>query len=53
MKKLYTIEEVVEISRLHLNTVYRHIQAGKLKAHKVGKQWRITKEDLEKYLKGE
>ena len=53
MEKFYTIEEIAEISRLHLNTVYRHLRQGKLKAHKVGNQWRVTQEALDKYLKGE
>lgn len=53
MKELYTTEEVARASKLSEFTIRRHIKQGKLKAHKVGSEWRITKEDLEKYLKGE
>ena len=31
-------------------TVYRWIQSGKLMAYKAGKQYRIKKEDLDKFV---
>ena len=52
MEKIYTMEEVAELSKFHLNSVYRHIRTGKLKAHRVGGVWRITETNLKEYLYG-
>lgn len=48
----YSIEEVAGKLKVAYLTVYRWIQAGKLKALKAGKQYRIRKEDLHIFLKG-
>lgn len=53
MQKFYTVQEVIKISRLHMNTIYRHIQEGKLKARRIGNRYRIAEEDLKKYMEGE
>ena len=47
--KLLTIREVAEILRVSERSVNRYIEAGKLKASKIG-QWRIKESDLEKFL---
>lgn len=49
-EQYYTIEEVAEMLKVAYLTVYRWIQAGKLKAVKAGKQYRIKKEDVDKFL---
>jgi excisionase family DNA binding protein len=46
----YTIQEVADKLKVAYLTVYRWIQSEKLKAVKAGKQHRITKVDLEKFL---
>ena len=46
----YTIQEVADKLKVAYLTVYRWIQAGKLEAVKAGKQYRITKENLEKFI---
>ena len=50
MDKLLTIREVAEILRVSERSVNRYIEAGRLKASKIG-QWRISQKDLEKFLK--
>ena len=50
-EQYYTIEEVAKMLKVAYLTVYRWIQAGKLIACKAGKQYRIKKEDLDKFLK--
>ena len=52
MEKLYTLEEVAELSKLHLNTLYRHINSGLLSAYKIGNYYRVKETDLELYLYG-
>jgi excisionase family DNA binding protein len=47
----YSIEEVANQLKVAYLTVYRWVQAGKLKALKAGKQYRIKKVDLDSFLK--
>ena len=47
----YSIEEVAKLLKVAYLTVYRWIQAGKLISLKAGKQYRITKHDLEMFMK--
>jgi excisionase family DNA binding protein len=53
MKKeeYYSIEEVAKMLKVAYLTVYRWIQAKKLIALKAGKQYRITKNDLGKFMR--
>lgn len=46
----YTINQVAEILEVHHKTVRGFITEGKLKASKVGKQWRISKQDLYSFM---
>lgn len=50
-EQFYSIEEVAKMLKVAYLTVYRWIQAGKLKSHKAGKQYRIKKEDLDIFIK--
>lgn len=47
--KLLTIKEVAKILRVSERSVNRYIEAGKLKAFKIG-QWRIGEKDLKEFL---
>jgi excisionase family DNA binding protein len=44
---LYSAEQVAEILGLHVRTVRNYVRDGRLKAVRIGKQYRIAKEDLE------
>jgi excisionase family DNA binding protein len=46
---LYSIEQVAELLNLHVKTVRRYVQDGRLKAKRIGKQYRITRPDLEAF----
>ncbi len=46
----YSIEEISKMLKVAYLTVYRWIQSGKLNAMKAGKQYRIEKNVLEKFL---
>lgn len=50
-EQYYSIEEVAKILKVAYLTVYRWIRADKLKSHKAGKQYRIKKSDLDRFLK--
>lgn len=49
IEKLFTIEEIAKILRVHTRTVTRYIEAGKLRASKLG-VWRIKQSDLNAFL---
>ena len=48
--KLYTLDEVAEIVRLTKRTLYNYIKAGKLRASRMGKGWRVTPEALQELI---
>ncbi len=45
-EKLYTAEDVAQITGLTLRTIRNYIKSGKLKGRRVGVQWRFTAEDI-------
>lgn len=51
IEQYYSIEELAKMLKVAYLTVYRWIQAGKLKSVKAGKQYRIKKENLDNFLK--
>jgi len=48
--KFYTAEELAKELRVNIMTIYRYIKAGKLKAYKIGKEFRIDKKEFNKFL---
>ena len=46
---LYTVEQAAEVLDLHVKTIRRYIHEGKLKAKRIGKEYRITRVDLEEF----
>jgi excisionase family DNA binding protein len=48
-EELLTVEAAAEALSLHAKTVLRHIREGRLRATKVGKQYRILRSDLAAY----
>lgn len=53
IQNLISLEEAVEHLGTSRPTFYRWLRSGKIKGHKVGRQWRFTREDLDRYAKGE
>lgn len=49
-KKVYTIDELVDMLQVTRRTIYNYIKEGKLKAVKIGKYWRIPDKALEEFL---
>jgi len=52
MKKqeFYTAKELAEKLRVNIMTIYRYIKAGRLKAYKMSKEFRIDKKEFNKFL---
>lgn len=51
LNKFYTAEELANELRVNIMTIYRYIRAGKLKAYKMSKEFRIDKKEFNKFLK--
>lgn len=50
-KEFYKAEDLAEKLDVNIMTIYRYIKAGKLKAYKIGKEFRIDKSEFERFLK--
>ena len=48
--KFYTVDQIAEILGMHHKTIRKFITEGKLRANKVGKQWRISGHDLSNFM---
>ncbi len=47
----YLVSEIAEKLRVSEMTIYRYIKAGRMDAYKFGKEFRVTKEAFENFLK--
>ena len=50
-KQIYDANEVAAILRISYRTLLRIIKRGDIKVSRIGNQYRITKEELERVLK--
>lgn len=46
----YLVDELADKLRVNRMTIYRYIKAGKLEAHKIGKEYRIAKRIFNNFL---
>ena len=46
----YKAEELAKKLEVNIMTIYRYIKAGKLKAYKIGKEFRIDKKEFDEFL---
>jgi len=53
INRIMTIKEAAEYLKVHQLTIYRLAQKGKIPFSKVGRQWRVKKEILEKWVEQE
>ena len=49
-ERFYTIDQIAEKLGMHHKTIRKFITEGKLRANKVGKQWRISGHDLSIFM---
>ncbi len=50
LSRMLTVAEVASVMRVSRMTVYRLIRRGQLRAVKVGRNYRVREDDLERYL---
>ncbi|GAB2658679.1 helix-turn-helix domain-containing protein [Kribbella swartbergensis] len=48
-QELYSVEQVASRLGLHVRTIRNYVRDGRLKAVRIGKQYRIAREDLEAF----
>lgn len=51
-KKLYSVKELTSILHITALTICEYFRKGKIKGHKIGKNWYVSKENLEVFLEG-
>lgn len=50
-KDILTLKELQVLLHIGKNTALRLVQSGEIEAFRVGKQWRIVKDSIIKYIK--
>ena len=48
--QFYRAEELADVLKLNVMTIYRYIKGKKLKAYKIGKEYRIDKIEFARFL---
>lgn len=51
--KIYTVEEVADLLTLKPETVRVMLRDNELNGFKAGKAWRVTEDDLKKYIQNQ
>lgn len=49
-KPYYTAKDLAEALSMNVMTIYRYIKAKKLKAYKIGKEFRIDRSEFEQFM---
>ena len=49
-KEFYKAEDLAELLDVNIMTIYRYIKAKRLKAYKIGKEYRIDKKEFKRFL---
>lgn len=47
---IYTLDEVSELLKVTKRTLYKYLSEGKLPASKVGREWRVTEEQIKEFM---
>lgn len=50
-KEFYKAEDLAQLLDVNIMTIYRYIKAGRLKAYKIGREFRIDKNEFQSFLK--
>ncbi len=50
-REFYTAQELADKLEVNIMTIYRYIKAGRLKAYKLGREFRIDKNEFNTFLK--
>ena len=48
--EFYTAQELADILKVNIMTIYRYINSGKINAYKIGKEFRIDKNEFQNFI---
>ena len=51
--ELYTIKELASILEVTPRTINNYVAQGRIKGQKIAGKWKFTREELERFIKGE
>ena len=51
VETILTLREMSDYLRLHPNTVWQYVTAGKITGFKIGRRWRFNKNQIDNLLK--
>ncbi len=51
MSKIYTVQEVADMLKACPDTIKRLIKGRQIKAFKIGNNWRVSEDSLQKFIK--
>jgi len=49
-KDFYTAQELADKLQVNVMTIYRYIKAKKIRAYKIGKEFRIDEQEFDRFL---
>jgi len=49
-REFYTAQDLAKKLGVNVMTIYRYIKAGRLKAYKLGKEFRVEEKEFESFL---
>ena len=49
--EFYTPQEIADKLKVNVMTIYRYVRAKKIKAYKIGNDYRIDQKELDRFLK--
>lgn len=49
-KEFYKAEDLAKMLEVNIMTIYRYIKSGRLKAYKLGREFRIDKNEFQSFL---
>lgn len=50
MDKWLTLEQIADYLQMSTSSIYKKVQANKIPAYKVGRQWRFKKEEIDRWI---
>lgn len=50
-KEFYKPEELAKVLQVNIMTIYRYIKAKRIKAYKIGREYRIDNNEFQTFLK--
>lgn len=50
--QLYSVKDLTKILPITPESIRAYLREGRIKGHKIGKNWYVTKENIEAFLNG-